>query len=128
MEMCYDGTLVLPSNYAVMDDEEMMYLEGGAFYSKTQCLNVLGAVGVNPGTYITVAMSYTLAKIVIKKAAACFGGLAGWAVGTILAYAGSQIITFGKALARGAVNKGVNISWNWNIKRDSIGVTYSVKY
>ena len=24
MDMCYDGTLVLPSNYAVMDEEEMM--------------------------------------------------------------------------------------------------------
>lgn len=24
MDMCYDGTLVLPSSYAVMDEEEMM--------------------------------------------------------------------------------------------------------
>lgn len=29
MEMCYDGALVMPSSYAVMDEEEMMYLEGG---------------------------------------------------------------------------------------------------
>ena len=29
MDMCYDGTLVLPSSYAVMDEEEMIYLEGG---------------------------------------------------------------------------------------------------
>ena len=29
MEMCYDGALVMPSNYAVMDEEEMMYTEGG---------------------------------------------------------------------------------------------------
>jgi len=29
MEMCYDGTLVLPSSYAVMDEEEMTYVEGG---------------------------------------------------------------------------------------------------
>ena len=29
MDMCYDGTLVLPSSYAVMDEEEMSYLEGG---------------------------------------------------------------------------------------------------
>lgn len=27
MDMCYDGTLVLPSSYAVMDEEEMSYLE-----------------------------------------------------------------------------------------------------
>ena len=29
MEMCYDGALVMPSSYAVMDEEEMMYVEGG---------------------------------------------------------------------------------------------------
>ena len=29
MEMCYDGALVMPSSYAVMDENEMMYLEGG---------------------------------------------------------------------------------------------------
>lgn len=35
MEMCYDGALVMPSSYAVMSEEEMMYLEGGAFKWKT---------------------------------------------------------------------------------------------
>lgn len=29
MEMCYDGALVMPSNYAVLDEDEMMYTEGG---------------------------------------------------------------------------------------------------
>ena len=29
MEMCYDGALVMPSNYVVMDEEEMTYVEGG---------------------------------------------------------------------------------------------------
>ena len=29
MEMCYDGTLVMPSSYAIMNEEEMTYLEGG---------------------------------------------------------------------------------------------------
>ncbi len=29
MEMCYDGALVMPSSYAVMDTEEMTYVEGG---------------------------------------------------------------------------------------------------
>lgn len=29
MEMCYDGALVMPSNYAVMNEDEMTYLEGG---------------------------------------------------------------------------------------------------
>ena len=29
MEMCYDGALVMPSSYAVMNEEEMTYVEGG---------------------------------------------------------------------------------------------------
>lgn len=29
MEMCYDGTLVMPSNYAVMSEDEMTYVDGG---------------------------------------------------------------------------------------------------
>lgn len=29
MEMCYDATLVMPSIYAVMEEEEMTYVEGG---------------------------------------------------------------------------------------------------
>lgn len=28
MEMCYDGALVMPSSYAVMSEEEMIYVEG----------------------------------------------------------------------------------------------------
>ena len=29
MEMSYDGALVMPSSYAIMDEEEMCYVEGG---------------------------------------------------------------------------------------------------
>lgn len=29
MEMCYDGALVMPSSYAIMNKEEMMYSGGG---------------------------------------------------------------------------------------------------
>ena len=29
MEMCYDGALVMPSSYALMNEDEMSYLNGG---------------------------------------------------------------------------------------------------
>ncbi len=29
MDMCYNGALVLPSSYAVMNENEMNYVEGG---------------------------------------------------------------------------------------------------
>ena len=29
MDICYDGALVLPSSYVMMEEEEMSYVEGG---------------------------------------------------------------------------------------------------
>ncbi len=29
MDMCYDGTLVMPSKYAKMEENEMCYIQGG---------------------------------------------------------------------------------------------------
>ena len=40
MEMCYDGALVMPSSYAVMDAEEMTYVEGGKYISATNVTKV----------------------------------------------------------------------------------------
>ena len=38
MELCYDGALVMPSSYAVMNEEEMSYVEGGEKYGYLQLL------------------------------------------------------------------------------------------
>ena len=46
MEMCYDGTLVLPSSYAVMDEEEMTYVEGGSAKTFTNNLKGIWNMGV----------------------------------------------------------------------------------
>ena len=42
MEMCHDGALVMPSSYVVMDDEEMMYVEGGISFTvkKDTCATI----------------------------------------------------------------------------------------
>ncbi len=42
MDMCYEGTLVMPSNCVVMDEEEMTYVEAG--WSPKQVLK--NAVGL----------------------------------------------------------------------------------
>lgn len=44
MDMCYDGALVLPSSYAVMDEEEMCYTEGGIAVTTVQQLYIVGTV------------------------------------------------------------------------------------
>lgn len=38
MKTCYKEPLVMPASYAVMDEEEMMYVEGGSkYYSASEC-------------------------------------------------------------------------------------------
>ena len=130
MELCYDGALVLPSSYAVMDEEEMTYLEGGkeiANLSKKQCINGLCAIGLSPQVAIAGALTYTLAKCLINKVSK-FGGLATAVVAGILTWAAGQVIAFGKGLARGALNNGVRGSWNWNPFKEAVGIGITVKY
>lgn len=61
MEMCYDGALVMPSSYAVMNEEEMMYVEGGGIQSIVEqviagCIvTAIGAVAKKAVGYITKA-------------------------------------------------------------------------
>lgn len=45
MEMCYEGALAMPSSYAVMKEEEMTYVEGGAWSVKKVWYNIVGAAG-----------------------------------------------------------------------------------
>lgn len=52
MEMTYDGMLTMPSNYAVMDYEEMTYVEGGVSLSVKKSY-------LNKNTCMSVAAKYT---------------------------------------------------------------------
>lgn len=90
MEMCYGGALVLPSSYAVMDEDEMTYVEGGALTTGQKAAIIAGiAIG---GVALFVALAYgqvwlasciikkvckTSIKVLMKKnAAACVGMIA----------------------------------------------------
>ncbi len=44
MEMCYDEELVMPSSYAVMDEAEMTYVEGGGVGGAA--IGLVGGLGV----------------------------------------------------------------------------------
>lgn len=52
MDMCYDGTLVMPSSYAVMEDDEMSYVEGGKAYSVSAVAKV-----INTATTVLTAVA-----------------------------------------------------------------------
>ena len=55
MDMCYEGALVMPSSYAVMDEEEMTYVEGGI--STAAKAGIIAAIVV-VGAAVTVALVY----------------------------------------------------------------------
>ncbi|EHE11960.1 Membrane protein [Streptococcus pneumoniae] len=54
--------LVLPNNYVVIDEEEMMYLDGGAYLSKRACQGICAALAMSPGTFIALAGAAVLTK------------------------------------------------------------------
>ena len=65
MEMTYDGTLVMPSSYAVMDEDEMMYLEGGAHidWSMVGAICAVASLGIQATTYVK---QYGVPKAITK--------------------------------------------------------------
>lgn len=100
MDMCYDGALVMPSNYAVMNEEEMTYVEGGAVLAKVsykKLTSFLGAVGLSfLSTYANAHSLASLTKKVKSVYSAIKAGLAstGWGVivAGYLTWKGGQFI------------------------------------
>ena len=63
MTMCYDGALVMPSSYAVMDEEEMTYVEGGLKVSTWVAATAIDiAVTLMFGGAATTAMGWLISK------------------------------------------------------------------
>ena len=91
MGMCYDGTLVMPSSYAVMNEEEMTYVEGGGkvtvniYFSKsTMQMNaaVAGAfVGGTLGYYLKSYVKNPLSAGVVAALVASTTALTAYAIG-----------------------------------------------
>ena len=93
MEMCYDGALVMPSNYAVMSEDEMMYVDGGGTVKVVMsrdflrdCITaglsavvsiVCTAIGVAVGGVIGGAVGKTVGSVV----GAALGAAIGWIIG-----------------------------------------------
>lgn len=51
MEMCYDGALVMPSNYAVMREDEMTYVDGGSISVASVCAIITTTIAVCGASY-----------------------------------------------------------------------------
>ena len=97
MEMMYDGMLTMPSNYAVMADEEMTYVEGGvslpvkrSYLNKNTCMSVaakytkktgLGKSRIAKEIYAHAFMYYA-SPYALGGYAVVVGAATGW-VGTL---------------------------------------------
>lgn len=100
MEMCYDGTLVMPSSYAVMDVEEMMYLEAGGTVSITFTKDFLRDC-ITAGCCLAGGIiGLLIGGGASGGTAAAIASLAGGAIGWII----------GGAIARGTVKENKTLS------------------
>ena len=67
MEMSYGGALVMPKSYAVMDQDEMCYVEGGKVITATGTAKVLknrAALCMAGWTTLAMGFSYSAASAV----------------------------------------------------------------
>lgn len=109
MDMCYDGALVMPSNYVVMNEEEMTYVEGGGTV-KLKIKNnsfIIGALAAIGGSLTTGKCIAVLGTMGVAIAAAIELGTAG--LRTL--YAGAFLLSFGtviSTIAGFAVNYGIS--------------------
>lgn len=98
MEMCYDGALVMPSSYAVMSNDEMVYTEGGRVYNETGTAKQLKQkASVYMASWFSLAGGYTY------TAAAAVASAVGVGVG-VIAGIGAGYCTFAANEYRKAYN------------------------
>ena len=117
MEMSYGGALVMPKSYAVMNEEEMTYVEGGYYMTHDDCNALRFAIGA------TAAMNVpTIASLITAYGAggltALLGGIpvVGWIAA---AYGGVVIVRSAEQLASGLMKelvyqKGMDISLDFS--------------
>lgn len=125
MDMCYDGALVMPSNYAVMSEEEMTYVEGGGIYIKnSQLHSVLAAYLIAYSTAprivaagtikVCTAIASVVGKFTKWVGAICggaVGSFVGWAIG---AYCGWELAK--NVVTAMLTGKGLYIGWGFSVR------------
>lgn len=121
----YDGTMIMPANYAVVTNEEMTYLDGGVYISKRNCKRALGMAGLSAS--MSWVNSAVLAKVLWKVALGIPSVIGKAVVGAMWAvsYVTSKLLTqFAKGIAGGAIYNGVNMTWSWKWGQMGIQSSY----
>lgn len=109
MEMCYDGALVMPNSYAVMDEEEMTYVEGGR---KKIVITITRAAVVGAiGSYVLKKAGKWCAAKIGTALIANAPKIAAWFLGTGFV-AQALIFTAAGILAASAIAFGITLAAN----------------
>ncbi|ACK90708.1 hypothetical protein bcere0016_10290 [Bacillus cereus 95/8201] len=118
--------MVLPRIHEEIEQDEMMYLDGGFYVSNSQLKGILIAVGMNPMGAVSAAVlaaGIKRAGTAIGTRIGLIGGPVGAAFGTIIGFAvsGWAASTIAHALIQG---KGVDVGLMYT----SGGIPYGVKF
>lgn len=121
MEMTYGGALVMPSSYAMMDEEEMTYLEGGSI--QTLKNNLWGLTSIITNYMIRYFSNATIGSVLkmnglswgqIAQLAGTYSGLVAKASASITAitrWLGAHAVAVGIT----AAVVGATILWNFKV-------------
>ena len=119
MEMCYDGTLVMPDNYAVVSEDEMTYVDGGMFIipsnsastttttkvsvtlSASQCNELATIMSIGGGVASAASVAATFVSTLVG------GPVAGAIVGTLAGFTSAELTVLSGFLWLGSANNGM---------------------
>jgi hypothetical protein len=126
MDLCYDGALVMPSNYALMNEEEMTYVEGGGTLTfgitiskNSMIIGLLSAIGgaltvAKATAALTAATAAIITAIELGTAgtATLYCGAIVLALGSIIPTIASFAVTYGINSLKGkSFKKSVDCGW-----------------
>jgi hypothetical protein len=106
--------LVLPQMYVEIEQEEMQYLDGGAYLSASQCRGIAASIALSPGALIAGAAGAAVVSKVIRYAKGV-GGPMGWIIGTAAGYGTGFVSKVAYGIGKGALSgRGLSIAWSWD--------------
>ena len=111
MDMCYDGALVLPSSYAVMNEEEMTYMEGGISVSKYSSGKLFDTFRVHftAAECSKIALAYGVISGVASIIGALTGPIGAIAGGVTAGACGIAAAVWSYAASKGGLNTYIPI-------------------
>lgn len=107
MEMCYDGALVMPNKYAIMNEDEMMYVEGGWTFSASECNEIAANWAIAAGAATVVGGIATLLVAIFSVGNWVATAIAG-CIAVVIA---GSLATISGIFWKGSCGDGLSISW-----------------